>query len=217
MSHTLRTTNSCRPTHRRSAPASGERVMTEAIALLFSSISLDYTKSHPGFLTPTPEEFFGSAKAIEIAMRNTHAVRRVGFLKTEAAAQTPEKHAFQKFLAFIQPISDKSIPLPFTLLQAQQYLEIAIKALSIYCVFLHYEEDMHRTHVFEPMRWFLQMLFPKGSGVYEKIGTKIFRYTFTMIDKLQYTCPSHKHVGELLYCYEKIEIGTASSWLNISF
>ena len=211
MIHSLSSTNLCRPTpsRRRSAPSTGERVMTEAIALLFSSASFDYTKSHPGFLTPAPEEFFGSAKAIEVAIRAPHAVRRVGFLKAESSSATsPEKQQFQKFLAFLQPIVEKSVPFSIAQAQAQQYLGIAIKALSIYCVFLDYEEDMYRTHVVEPLRWFVQLLFPKG--IYEKIGAKLFRYTFTMIDELQSTCSSHKHIGDLLHNYERLERGVES-------
>lgn len=67
----LKRSETRRRTHGGVDPA--ERLVREAIAFLFEIKGKEYRRKHPGFITPSVDEFFTYARSISDALENTRA------------------------------------------------------------------------------------------------------------------------------------------------
>jgi hypothetical protein len=147
---------------RRSGGPPGSRVMAEAIALYFSYAEPQYAKKDPLFASPGPEAFFAHIARLECTYRASTCKRRsVRFAAAEQAETTAQFTAFLDFL--VTPHSNR---LSDRVLQA---LLIAERALAGYVYLLGKDDtdDWPRSHLIQPLSWFLKLLPP--ADAHEKI------------------------------------------------
>ena len=155
---------------RRGGPP-GSRVMTEAIVLYFSYAEPSYAKIKPDFVSPGPEAFF--AHVSRIKMRPKEERRR----SLRFAPEVPETTAdFADFLDFLAPQSNRSL----------QALLIAERALAGYVFLLGKDdcEDWPRSHLVQPLTWFLKLLLPGSEKTYEKLLGSELKHVAELIIKI---------------------------------
>jgi len=147
----------------------GQRVMTEAIALLFSY----YTpKDSP---PPTPEEFFAYLRHLQ---QQTYSIlvpgprRKISNkLLGAATSSTPFSNQYE-LLDLIQPLAFPKAGrnLVSSIVQAHA---IGMRALTTYCTLVQDDSDaILKTHIAEPFIWFADQLYhdllcfsEKGLGI----------------------------------------------------
>ena len=173
-------THSLRDKKRRCGGPPGARVMAEAIALYFSFAEPQYVKIAPSFVSPGPEAFFAHVSRLETEYRAQTSKRRsVRLAGAESAETTAEFAAFLDYLS--APSSNRLTD------RALQALVIAERALAGYVFLLGKEdcEDWPRSHLVQPLTWFLKLLLPAATAAHEKIlGSEL------------------KHVAELIFGIE---------------
>jgi hypothetical protein len=128
----------------------GQRVMTEAIAFLFTYYANDE-------IAPSPEEFFALCR--HLSLQTYHETssgirRRVSSRLLGSAGSTPFLSLYP-FLHCIEPLASSA--LSDRLIQAQN---IALRALITYTAFVDDNSDKSlKTHIVEPFLWFSSLLF----------------------------------------------------------
>lgn len=154
---------------RRSGGPPGSRVMTEAIALYFSYAEPQYAKRNPLFVCPGPEAFFAHVTRLECLNRTQGAQRRSLRFAAAAAETTAE------FLDFL----DSLVPPPKSN-RTLQAVMIAERALAGYVYLLGKDdsEDWPRSHLIQPLGWFLKLLFPT---THEKIAGAELKHVAELI------------------------------------
>jgi hypothetical protein len=148
--------------------------MTEAIAFLFAYSSTQYKK--PGFICPTPEEFFAYARYL--ALQTYHRLvpgprRAISGRLLGGVSGSRAYESFLDFLNFIEPRRNTD-PLIASLYQA---LGIGVRALAIYTCFVSCDESgMERTHIYEPINWFCGILFHDMLNFKERLLGGVLTY-----------------------------------------
>ena len=133
----------------------GQRVMTEAIALLFMYYSQKYSLEKSDFITPSPEEYFDYLRHLQ---NQTYAImipnlRRRLSVKLTGVSNNPPFVNNYDFLNYIEPLIDDD--LSSRLIQA---LAIGLRALTVYkAMVINDDDDMFKTH--EPLVWYTSILF----------------------------------------------------------
>lgn len=128
----------------------GQRVMTEAIAFLFTYYANDK-------IAPSPEEFFAVCR--HLAVQTYHVAeagvrRRVSSRLLGSAGSAPFLSLYP-FLHRIEPLTSSA--LSDRLIQAQN---IGLRALITYTAFVDDDSDKTlKTHIVEPFLWFSALLF----------------------------------------------------------
>lgn len=129
----------------------GQRVMTEAIAFLFTY----YAQQYPG-IAPSVEEFFAYTR--NLSLQTYHVLvpltrRQVGSRMLGGSPSSFE--TLLPFLDFIEPCRKSG--LVHQLIQAQN---IGLRALVTYIAFVDDDsEKMLKTHIVEPYVWYSSTLF----------------------------------------------------------
>lgn len=129
--------------------------MAEAIAFYFSYAEPQYSKIAPAFVSPGPEAFFAHVARLESEYRAQTSKRRsVRLAGAESAETTADFAAFLDYLA--APSTNRLVD------RALQALIIAERALAGYVFLLGKEdcEDWPRSHLVQPLTWFLKLLLP---------------------------------------------------------
>lgn len=145
-------TSSCMRRIRSHEP--GQRVMTEAIALLFSYYAPKDTPS------PMPEEFFAYLRHLR---QQSYIIlipgprRKIG---SKLLGCTPNSAPFSnqyELLDSIEPLSKSGRNLITSIVQAHA---IGMRALTTYSALVQDEsENMLKTHIGEPFIWFCDQLY----------------------------------------------------------
>ena len=154
---------------RRSGGPPGSRVMAEAIALYFSYAESQYAKRNPLFVCPGPDAFFAHVARLECLNRTQGAQRRSLRFAAAAAETTIE---FLDFLDFLVPPPKSNRTL--------QAVLIAERALAgyVYLIGKDDSEDWPRSHLIQPLGWFLKLLFP---ATHEKIAGAELKHVAELI------------------------------------
>ena len=164
-------THGCAEKRRRGGPP-GSRVMAEAIVLYFSYAEPSYAKIKPDFVSPGPEAFFAHVSRLGTLRPKEERRRNLRF-----APEVPETTAeFAAFLDFLAPQSNRSL----------QALVIAERALAGYVFFLGKDdcEDWPRSHLVQPLTWFLKLLLPDSEKSYEKVLGSELKHVAELIVKI---------------------------------
>lgn len=136
--------------HRVKSMEPGQRIMTEAIAFLFSYYGPLYAEKSSSFITPTPEEFFAYVKYLNL---QTYYVFVPVIRRKLSKGFLPEQTDIIKFVNllhffdFIEKLEEKS--LTAYIIQAHN---IGLRALSTYLKFI--DEITYS----EPFNWFTSIL-----------------------------------------------------------
>jgi hypothetical protein len=141
----------------------GQRVMTEAIALLFSY----YTPKDA--LPPTPEEFFNYLRHLQ---QQSYAIlvpgprRKVSSKLLGGALNSAPFSNHYTLLDSIEPLPKNGRTLVNSIVQAHA---IGMRALTTYCALVQDDSDnMLRTHIAEPFVWFANQLYHDLLNFHEK-------------------------------------------------
>ncbi len=128
----------------------GQRVMTEAIAFLFTYFG-------NGEITPSPEEFFALCRhlALQTYHENCGSPRRKVSSRLLGSSASMPFLSLYPFLHRIEPLTSSS--LTDRLIQAQN---VGLRALITYSAFVDEDtEKSLKTHIVEPYIWFSDLLF----------------------------------------------------------
>jgi len=143
----------------------GQRVMTEAIAFLFTCKS-----SEP----PSPEEFFTLCRNLCTQTYNEKYAsprRKIASRLLGGGAHTPFS-ALSSFVGSIEPLADES--LAARLIQAQN---IGLQALITYTAFIDDDsEKTLKTHIADPYLWFSNILYHDSLDYKTYCGGAAMRY-----------------------------------------
>ena len=133
----------------------GQRVMTEAIAFLFS-----YSGSRYKGDTPSVEEFLDYVRGLSLQTYHTliaPGVRRR--LNSRLLGGPSEGRGFELYFGFLESVEPLlgERNLATAILQAQN---IGLRALTLYNAFVvDSDDDFLRTHVAEPFVWYSRLLY----------------------------------------------------------
>lgn len=174
-------TRSCLHTEkRRSGGPPGSRVMAEAIALYFSYAEPHYIKKNPLFASPGPEAFFAHVARLETEYRAlTNKRRSVRFAAGEQAETTTQFEAFLDFL-----VTPQSNRLTDRVLQTLLIAECAL-AGYVYLLGKNNAEDWPRSHIIQPLSWFLKQL--PFADAHEKILGSELKHVAELIVRISET------------------------------
>lgn len=137
----------------------GQRVMTEAIAFLFTFYATQYSVKESSFICPTAEEFFSYAR--HLSLQTYHCMvpgmRRRVSSRVFGAGENGSAQFLNLYSFFdcIEPL--ESCDLASRLIQAQN---IGLRALTAFTAFVDDDTDKTlKTHIIEPYVWFSGILF----------------------------------------------------------
>jgi hypothetical protein len=135
---------------------SGQRVMMEAIAFLFTYYAMQIKDA--SFITPSVEEYFSYVS--HLSTKTYHRLVQIQRRKVSnrlLGLKEPNYENIQSFLNFIEPCENSKTNLNAQLIQAHN---IGITALIVYNTFINDEIDSSiKTHIVEPFVWYTGILY----------------------------------------------------------